>query len=135
MFGKNWQKIALISGTLVAVLLTVPTTVPAGSVYAFNDCGTSTYFKWTGCAGGKAEKKQVTNVFAEIFGWLSMGVFVAAVGGMVYGGYLYMTSRGNKSQTEKAMSVIRSVVIALVLYYGMYTLLNFIVPGGLFVTQ
>lgn len=129
---KLVEKMIVVAMIVLGVVFAVPFGPGMHNAYAYNECGANTFFKWSGCSGGKQAKGQITGVFAQIFGWLSMGVFVAAVGGMIYGGYLYMTSRGNKSQTEKAMGVIRSVVIALVLYYGMFAIMNYLIPGGLF---
>lgn len=121
--------------SIVAVVLSVAVTAVAVAPNCASadkpPCGASTFFDW-GCDSGRSARDQVTNVAAVIFGWLSMGVWVAVLGGFIYGGYLYMTSRGNKSQTERGMAVIRNAAIALVLYYGMYVIINFLVPGGLF---
>lgn len=63
---------------------------------------------------------------------LIAGVGVLAVAGFVYGGYLYMTSGGSPEQVKKARVVFTNVVIGVVAFGGMFALLNFIVPGGVF---
>lgn len=41
---------------------------------------------------------------------------------MVYGGYLWMTARGDDSQVEKAQAIIRNAVIGLVLVLAAYAI-------------
>ena len=63
---------------------------------------------------------------------LTAGVGVAALGGLVYGAIMYISSGGNAEQTKKAIGIITNVVIGIVAYAGMFALLNFLVPGGVF---
>lgn len=41
---------------------------------------------------------------------------------MVYGGYLWMTARGDESQVEKAQMIIRNAIIGLVLVLAAYAI-------------
>jgi hypothetical protein len=63
---------------------------------------------------------------------MTAGVGVLAVAGFVYGGYLFMTSGGSPEQVKKARTVFTNVVIGVIAFGGMFVLLNFIVPGGVF---
>jgi len=67
-----------------------------------------------------------------IFNWLSMGVAIAVVGGIIYGGITYATSSGDTGKTQEAVKRIRDAVIALVLYFAMWAILNWLLPGGIF---
>lgn len=60
------------------------------------------------------------------------GVGVVALAGIVYGAVLYTSAGGNQEQVKKAMTVFTNVVIGVVAFGGMWALLNFIVPGGVF---
>ncbi|MGV9002140.1 MAG: hypothetical protein ACOH18_04295 [Candidatus Saccharimonadaceae bacterium] len=60
------------------------------------------------------------------------GVGVLAVAGFVYGGILYTTSGGNPEGVKKARTVFTNVIIGVIAFGAMFTLLNFIVPGGVF---
>lgn len=60
------------------------------------------------------------------------GVGILALAGFIYGGYLYMTSGGSPEQVKKARMVFTNVVIGVIAFGGMYALLNFIIPGGVF---
>jgi len=63
---------------------------------------------------------------------LSAGVGVVAVGGVIYGSILYTSAGGSPEQVKKAMSIITNVVIGILAYALMFSLLNFLIPGGLF---
>lgn len=63
---------------------------------------------------------------------LTAGIGVAAIGGIVYGAILYTSAGGSQEQVKKAMGVITNVVIGVVAYALMFSLLNFLIPGGLF---
>jgi hypothetical protein len=63
---------------------------------------------------------------------LTAGIGVVALGGIVYGAILYISAGGSPEQVKKAMGIFANVVIGVVAYAGMFALLNFLVPGGLF---
>ena len=63
---------------------------------------------------------------------VSVGVGVVAVGGIVYGAILYASAQDNQEQVQKGVRMIRSVIIGLVLYIFMVSIINFLVPGGVF---
>ena len=86
--------------------------------------GTPTFFNWGG--GG------ITGLLATILNWMAIGVAIAVVGGIIYGAIMYTTSGGNQEQTKKSMGIIRNAIIALILYFAMWALLNWLIPGGLF---
>lgn len=66
---------------------------------------------------------------------VSVGVGIVAIGGIVYGAILYASAQDNQDQIRKAVAAIRSVVIGLLLYIFMVTILNFLVPGGVFTVE
>lgn len=57
---------------------------------------------------------------------------IAAVGGVIYGSILYASAGGNPEGIKKGKEIITNVVIGLLAYAAMYSLLNFIIPGGIF---
>jgi hypothetical protein len=59
-------------------------------------------------------------------------VGLAAVGGFLWGGVLYITARANAGQVEKAKLVMINAVLGILLFVFMYAILNFIIPGGFF---
>jgi hypothetical protein len=68
----------------------------------------------------------------NILKFLSAGVGLAVVGGIVFGGYMYITARANAGQVEKAKVVIINSVIGLLLFIFMFSILQFLIPGGIF---
>lgn len=118
--------------TIIASIMIVAGFVSAVApldVGAANQCGdTETYFNW-GCSG---TGEQITPLFLTIFNWLAVGVSIAVVAGIIYGAILYTTSGGAQDRAKKGIDTIRNAVIALILYFAMFSLLNFLVPGGLF---
>lgn len=64
--------------------------------------------------------------------FLTFGVGIAAVGGLVYGAVLYTTAGDKSEQTKKAIGVITNTVIGILMFGFMFALLNFLIPGGVF---
>lgn len=95
------------------------------------------------CAGEKTDyfacdadgADAIVGIIRIIIIIVSVGVGIIAVGGIVYGAILYAAAQDNQDQIRKAISVIRSVVIGLLLYIFMVTILNFLVPGGVFTVE
>jgi len=91
-------------------------------------CGTDTFFDWGCIVGGD----NIMAVLMSILNWASIGVTLAVVGGIIYGAMQYMTAGGKADQAKKGIGIIRGAVIALVLYFAMFAIVNFLIPGGLF---
>ena len=95
---------------------------------ADDSCGTQTFFNW-GCNGNG---NGIMGLLVTILNWLSIGVALVVVGGIIYGGITYSTANGDSGRVEAAIRQIRNAVIALLMYFAMWSLLNWLVPGGLF---
>jgi len=92
----------------------------------------TTFFDWgETCIGGN----NITTAIFIIYNWLSIGVLIAVVAGIIIGAIQYSTAQGDSSKAKEAMVKIRNAALALGLYFLMWALLNFIVPGGLFNDQ
>jgi hypothetical protein len=74
----------------------------------------------------------VEGLLLIILDWLAIGVSIAVVGGIIYGAVLYTSAAGNAEQAKKALGIIRTAFIALLMYFAMWAILNWLVPGGLF---
>ena len=59
-------------------------------------------------------------------------VALAAVGGIVYASILYATAEDKSAQVQKAKETMFGVVVGLVLFAGMYAILQYLIPGGIF---
>ncbi len=101
-----------------------------------NTCGgVATFFQFD-CSGTDknegGKKNPIIGLGLSILGWITAIVAVAVVGGIVYGGFLYMTAQDNSGQTQKGITVIVNSILALILWVFAYVVINFLVPGGLF---
>lgn len=67
-----------------------------------------------------------------IIKFLTGGAGVLSVGGVVWGGIMYSTARGNPGQVQKAVKIILNSLIALLLFFLLAAIFNYIIPGGLF---
>jgi len=63
--------------------------------------------------------------------FMAVGIGIALVGGLVVGGMLYMTARANAQQVQKGEEVIRNVIIGIALYVFTFSIVNFLIPGGI----
>jgi hypothetical protein len=63
---------------------------------------------------------------------LTAGVGIIAVGGIVYAAVLYTSASDRAAQVQQAKDIIQNVAFGLAAYGGMYLLLNFLIPGGIF---
>ena len=63
---------------------------------------------------------------------LTAGVGFLAIGGIVYASVLYTTAEDKADQVKQAMDIIQNVVIGLIVFVLMWSLLNFLIPGGVF---
>lgn len=81
-------------------------------------------------AGSSFQSNPIVQTLTAILALLAGGVGLAVVGGIVWGGILYMTARGNSSQTQQAITVIINSCIGLLLFIFMFAIINFLIPGG-----
>jgi hypothetical protein len=97
--------------------------------------GVSTYFDF-GCeskdVNAGARSNPIFSILFFIMNLLAGLVSLSVVGGILYGAFLYTSARDNSQQTQKGIQVITDAVIALILYFALYALVNYLVPGGLF---
>lgn len=62
---------------------------------------------------------------------LVYGLGVAATVGVVIAGIQYMTARDNESQVAAAKQRLLNIVIGLVAWAVMWTVMNWLIPGGM----
>lgn len=80
-----------------------------------------------------AKFNPIVDMAFALLRFLSVGVGLIVAGSMVWAGIQYSTSRGNPQATEAALKRISNAVIALLIYIFAWAILNFLVPGGLFI--
>ncbi len=100
-----------------------------------NGCETETAI--IKCENVDVDKEGVQNtglwsILLLVINIMTVGVGVLALAGVVYGGILYTSAGGSSEQIKKAKTIFTNVVIGIIAFGGMYALLNFLVPGGVF---
>lgn len=123
------RKLALIMAVVLSMAAATTTPVLADDTGGHTCGSTSTFFEWN-C--GSDDKSIILDVLTNILNWAAIGVSVAVAIGIIYGGLMVGSSGGNEAQMKKGLEIIRNAVIALVLYFAMYAILNYLIPGGLF---
>lgn len=91
------------------------------------DCAKETSFAFADC--GKDEVSISCVVKAGLV-LLSGIVGIAVVGGIIWGGIVYSTSKGSPAGIQKGRTIIGNSLLALVLYALMYAIIQFLLPGG-----
>lgn len=81
---------------------------------------------------GKVEDNAIWKLLLITLNIMIAGVGVLAVTGVVYGAVLYTTAADRPEQIKKAKETITNVVIGVLAFGLMYSLLNFLIPGGVF---
>lgn len=79
---------------------------------------------------GGVERSGVMGILHVAINVLAVSVGILAVGALVFAGVLYAAAADNEEQVKKAKDIIRNTIIGLVLFAGMYMLIQFLIPGG-----
>lgn len=102
----------------------------------FDEEATTGGCKWLEDHGGTSiipcEGDGVISLVLYFVNFLAVGVGIAVVGGIAWGGFTYTQANGNSSKAQEGITAITNSVIGLVLFIVMYALLNFFIPGGIF---
>lgn len=80
--------------------------------------------------GTTVENNVIFVWLSNIIKFLTVGVGIAATGGVVFGGFLYLTAQGNSSKTQKGVATIMNALIGVGLYALAFAIINFLIPGG-----
>jgi len=123
------QKVKKIMSMLVLVAaITGMAAVYAPPVFAL-DCavlpsGICSTANTGGTTGGVFELlKWILRIMIGVVG-------IAAVGGMIWAGMLYLTAGDNAAQVKQSKTIIVDVVIGIVAFGLMFLIMNWLVPGG-----
>lgn len=109
--------------------------MPSATSYAQQTCGgveTAIISCTDQKGGGELEDSGLWGILLIVVNIMTAGVGVLALAGIVYGAVLYTSAGGSPEQVKKAYTIFTNVVIGVVAFGGMYALLNFLVPGGVF---
>lgn len=130
---KIKQKIAI---TLCAITLGTGAVAVAGPAALAAECGgakTSIISCSQNAKNPRAVKDTgIWGLLLLALNIMTAGVGILAVGGVVYASILYASSSDNAEQTKRAKDIIKNIAIGILGYIGMYILINFLIPGGVF---
>lgn len=126
-----------IKNTVMGVLILLfgaAALVSLNPASAHADCGgvQTAIINCSQSGGGGAEDTGLWGILLIVVNIMTAGVGVLALVGIVYGAVLYTSAGGNPEQVKKARTIFTNVVIGVIAFGGMYALLNFLVPGGVF---
>lgn len=82
--------------------------------------------------GDSLETSGIWSVVTIILNIVVSLITILAVGGIVWGALRYASSQDNAGQQQEALTFIRNVVIGLVLFLLMWSIMQYIIPGGIF---
>jgi len=119
---------------LLAAVIGISVLFAGPFVSAKTTCGT-TETSIIGCNPTNVKGVEGTAVWSlllMVVNILTAGVGIVAVAGIIYGSVMYASAGGNPENVKKARGIITNVVIGIIAYAFMFTILNFITPGGLF---
>lgn len=80
----------------------------------------------------KSPEDAIPRLIIEVLNWALVGVGTVVIIFIVLGGIIYMTAAGDTERAKNGVKIITNAVMGLVLYLVMITVLNFLIPGGVF---
>lgn len=110
--------------------MTVAPMPTASGVMATECAGVDTYFNWE--CGQHGGEDGFSQILLTVYNWMAAAVSIGVIIGILFGAIMYASAGGNEAQTKNAIAAIRNSVIALVLFFLMWSFLNFVTPGGFF---
>lgn len=119
--------LAFISMTLIAL-----TPIVARAASCTDSDGQTIETSVIDCNSVNSGRGIIWDILVVFINFLSAGVGIAVVAGIVFGAVTYASAGGSAEQAKKGITFVTNAVIALVLYIFMYAIINFLVPGGLF---
>lgn len=131
------KKIFLTTGIILTVSFFTALSSMAATVAAYS-CGvdsnnqpiqTSIDF---GSYCSSAGANPMTAIILWAINFLAMGVGIAVVIGIIFGGITYAMSDGDAGKAKEGRGIIVNAVIGLFLFIFLWAAANFLVPGGLF---
>lgn len=96
---------------------------------AAEDCGNYSTSIIPCSTGGQSG---INGILLLIINIISSGIGIAAVGGFIYAGVLYSSAGDSQDNIKKAKEIMRNIIVGLLFYGLMYSLLNYLIPGGVF---
>lgn len=137
LLGSMKIKQTIIAGVIVLISL-FSAHVFVGSQLAYaKSCGgvdTTIIECKAGPGDGSTDptKTAIWEILIQILNIMTAGVGILAVAGIAWAAVLYSSAGDSAEQVKKAKSIITNVVIGLVAFGLLYTVSNYLIPGGIF---
>lgn len=74
----------------------------------------------------------VSAILMYVINFMAIGVGIAVVIGIIFGGITYAMSDGEESKAKEGREIISNSIIGLFLFIFLYAGANFLIPGGAF---
>lgn len=89
------------------------------------DCPNETAF----AINGKNSEVGIKDVAIEFLRIAAALAGISIIAGIIFGGIVYSSAKGNPANIQKARKIIGNSLLALVLYALMFSAINFLLPG------
>ncbi|EKE07509.1 MAG: hypothetical protein ACD_18C00064G0008 [uncultured bacterium] len=123
---KNKKFLFLLSGFFVAIFA-LAFFVPALVQAAIPDPAATNYgLDTTAQSAGLPMTKDLPTVIGNVLGSALSMISVLFFGLMLFGGMMWMTARGKSENTQKALDLIISAIIGIVIVLAAYAITNFV---------
>lgn len=125
--------VAVMMPVMMCVFVTTPTFAESAtsSATSGNTCG-GVETNIINCDEDDGAGGPIFAILNIILNILTFGIGTGATIGFVISGYQYLTARDNEGQVVKAKMRMLNIVLGLALYAAIWTVLQWLLPGGLF---
>lgn len=115
----------LLPGTLAAAASTCGKDSSGTPIPTSIDFGNSSFCNAEGAS-------PITAILLWAISLLGIGVGIAVVVGIIFGGIAYAASDGDAGKAKEGQEIVTNSIIGLFLYIFLYAAANFLIPGGIF---
>ncbi len=121
------KRFLITLGFLVVLSVPLLAVVPVAQAASCNGVETSIDFH---CDDYTTDS--ISSILLYIISFMAVGVGIAVVVGIIFGGITYAASDGEESKAKEGKEIIANSVIGLFLFIFLYAGANFLIPGGAF---
>ena len=120
---KNFSKILILSLLFIPIICLAQEDSSQENSSAINQIDQSEAFaKTAGIKTNTTVAGIASTLISVVLGFLGI-VFISL---LVYGGFSWMTAQGNEEEAKKAMGIIKTAVIGLIIIISAYSITHFV---------
>jgi hypothetical protein len=127
---KKYFSSLSLAGLVLAFVLPLMSLAPVSAATCKTASGETIKTSFLPCRNGT--KSPIIDAMVAVINFMAVGVGIAVVGGIIWGGMRYASSNGDASKAKQGVTTIVNAVVGLLLFIFMYAFFNYLVPGGLF---